>query len=325
MPGVFQFSQVAAQNATAVPTVSWAEGMAPSQINDSSRAEMAAVACYRDDISGSIVTTGTSTAYIVSSAQQFDKLTNFNGKMIAFTPHATNGAGPVTMTVDGFANLPVRSAPNVELPSGVLIKGTPYAAVFNQADNALYLQAFYGNLGIPLGAMIDYIGGTSPFSNFAIPIGQALSRTTFASLFALIGTTYGAGDGATTFNLPNLSGRVTAMLDSTGTVLPGVSAVGALVGSPTVTLTAAEIPEITSNVQVSGSLSGETTSDVNVGISSDNTGGGNFAFLIPQGQAQVGVTVSGGMNGAAQSNNTGGAAHPNVQPTFGVNKLLRVA
>jgi microcystin-dependent protein len=303
--------------------------MAPSQINDSSRAEMAAVAQYRDDNAGSLVTTGTSTAYILATNSNFTSAAFLSGQTVMFVPHVTNGPGPVTMTLDSQANIPLRSAPNTELPSGVLVAGTPYGVTFNQSDNALYLHGFYGNLGVPIGGMIDYIAATSPFSNFVIPIGQAISRTAFASLFGgnpwSIGTTYGVGDGSTTFNLPNLSGRVTAMLDSTGTVLPGVSALGALVGTPTVTLTAAEIPEITSNVQVSGSLSGETTSDVNVGISSDNTGGGNFAFLIPQSQAQVGVTVSGGMNGAAQSNNTGGAAHPNVQPTFGVNKLLRVA
>ena len=59
-------------DATADSTINWAEGQAPSSVNDSARAMMAATAKYRDDIAGAIVTSGTSTAYLVSSYQVFD-------------------------------------------------------------------------------------------------------------------------------------------------------------------------------------------------------------------------------------------------------------
>src|SRR5205807_131962 len=134
-------------------------------INDSSRAEMASVARWRDDISGTLRTGGTSAAYSIASNQGFDTLANFDGKLICFVPHVTNAVGPVTLTVDGFANLPLRSAPGVELQAGVLIAGTPYAATFNNTDHALYLQGFFGNpYNIPLGAGIDYWGITAPNS-----------------------------------------------------------------------------------------------------------------------------------------------------------------
>jgi microcystin-dependent protein len=58
---------------------------------------------------------------------------------------------------------------------------------------------------------LDYWGTTTPNSSFAFPTGQAISRTTYAALFALIGATYGVGDGTTTFNLPDKTGRVSAM------------------------------------------------------------------------------------------------------------------
>jgi microcystin-dependent protein len=64
--------------------------------------------------------------------------------------------------------------------------------------------------------VLDYTGSTVPTSNFALPFGQAISRTTFAAYFALVGTTYGAGDGSTTFNIPDLRGRVAAGQDNMG-------------------------------------------------------------------------------------------------------------
>jgi hypothetical protein len=60
--GVVSWSQTAANNATADSTVNYAEGQAPSSLNDSARAAMASVAKFRDDTNGSITTGGTSTA-----------------------------------------------------------------------------------------------------------------------------------------------------------------------------------------------------------------------------------------------------------------------
>src|SRR5882724_13523752 len=96
---LYKWSQTASADATADPTINWAEGQAPSSINDSGRAMMAATAKYRDDIAGALVTSGTSTTYAVSTFQAFDALAHLNGQMIAFTPHATNGA-TVTLNVD---------------------------------------------------------------------------------------------------------------------------------------------------------------------------------------------------------------------------------
>lgn len=57
---------------------------------------------------------------------------------------------------------------------------------------------------IKTGMVIPYGGTTAP-DGFLICNGGAISRTTYKDLFSVIGTTYGAGDGSTTFNLPNLS------------------------------------------------------------------------------------------------------------------------
>ena len=104
------WSKTAASNANSDPTINWAEGMAPSAVNDSARAMGARLAEWRDDISGTITTGGTGTAYTVASNQVFDTLAHMNGAMIAFVPHTTCGA-TVTLNVDGLGAKPLRTSP----------------------------------------------------------------------------------------------------------------------------------------------------------------------------------------------------------------------
>lgn len=61
------------------------------------------------------------------------------------------------------------------------------------------------NYIIPIGTRIMYDGATTP-ANFLYCDGSAVSRSTYADLFSAIGTTFGVGDGSTTFNIPNLQG-----------------------------------------------------------------------------------------------------------------------
>ena len=86
----------------------------------------------------------------------------------------------------------------------------------------------------PAGIIMPFAGTVAP-ENYLFCDGSAVSRTTYATLFAVIGTTFGAGDGSSTFNLPDLGGRVPL----------GVSqghALGTTGGSETVTLTESELP-----------------------------------------------------------------------------------
>ena len=57
------------------------------------------------------------------------------------------------------------------------------------------------------GMIYMYAGSTAP-SGYLICDGSAVSRTTYSALFSVIGTSYGSGDGSTTFNVPNMSGRI---------------------------------------------------------------------------------------------------------------------
>lgn len=66
--------------------------------------------------------------------------------------------------------------------------------------------------GIPVGTTILFPGTSAP-TGFLKENGAAISRTTYAALFAVIGTTYGAGNGSTTFNLPDSRGEFFRCLD----------------------------------------------------------------------------------------------------------------
>lgn len=125
--GVQSWNQTAALNASSDSTVNWAEGQAPSTVNDSARAMMASVAKFRDDIGGGIVTTGTGAAYAVTSFEGIPSLAA--GFFIAFTPHTSN-TGTCTINVDGLGARPLRPSPGAEFAAGVLVAGKPYTATF---------------------------------------------------------------------------------------------------------------------------------------------------------------------------------------------------
>ena len=78
---------------------------------------------------------------------------------------------------------------------------------------------------LPIGSYIQFAGSQAP-AGFLVCNGGEISRTTYSNLFAVIGTTYGSGDGSTTFNLPNLTDRFLQGSSTSGTIkdagLPGI-------------------------------------------------------------------------------------------------------
>lgn len=71
-------------------------------------------------------------------------------------------------------------------------------------------------VSLPSGAVQEFAGSTAP-EGWLMCDGAEISRTTYAALFSVIGTTYGVGDGSTTFNLPDLRGEFIRGLDNMGT------------------------------------------------------------------------------------------------------------
>jgi microcystin-dependent protein len=169
--------------------------------------------------------------------------------------------------------------------------------------DAGYIKGDTGDFGPerPLVAgVISFFGGTVPPAGWLICDGSAISRVQYAELFAAIGTTYGAGNGTTTFNLPNFKGRVAVGLDAAQTEFDTLGETG---GAKTHTLTVAEMPSHTHTIE---GLAG--TDDLNF------TGnGGAFAAadaVTPYDQ---------------QTQPTGGGqAHNNLQPYNVVHYIISI-
>lgn len=291
---------------------------------------MASVAKYRDDIAGAITTGGTSTAYTVSSYQVFQSLSEMGGQVIAFTPHATNGAGSpnITLNVDSLGAKSVQLSPGVELPAGTLVQGSPYVALYNAGTGTFLLQNFFGNpYTVPIGGLMPFIGTSSPNSSFVLPYGQAVSRTTYSTLFGMVSTTFGAGDGSTTFNIPDLRGRIPAgkgdmggsdagRLTSTYFGASGTT-LGSVGGSESHTLITPQIPSHTHGVTDPGH-----THTSNAQARTNNT---NFQATSSTAASFSAVaTIDSATTGISIQNAGGGGAHNNTQPTIILNYLLRI-
>lgn len=212
------------------------------------------------------------------------------------------------------------------LPMGAN-KITNLAPGTDPTDAATVSQLSSGS-SVPVGSIVDYAGASAP-TGWLVCGGQSLSRTTYAELFAVIGTTFGSAD-ASSFSLPDLRGRVAAGLDFsvsgiagrlTGTTMtPGGTTLGATGGAQTQTLTEAQMPSHTHT--------GSTTTD---GAHTHTTlAGSSTAVASAPGvfatDADGGVTGSGGAHDHDMDldDTGGGEAHPNVQPTIILNKIMKV-
>jgi microcystin-dependent protein len=139
-------------------------------------------------------------------------------------------------------------------------------------------------------------------------------------LFARIGTTYGVGDGTTTFNLPNLKGRVPVGLDSSQTEFDALAETG---GTKTVTLDATQIPSHTHPITDPGHAHTFTTDSSGGssgwgGVSSAVRSAGYAYTAYPAtSSATTSITVNG-------QSGTIGQAHNNLQPYIVMNYLIRI-
>lgn len=180
-------------------------------------------------------------------------------------------------------------------------------------------------VGVPIGTIAYTIRTTVPDDSWMFPAAQAISRTTYADLFALIGTTYGTGDGATTFNLPDLRGRLLVTHDlNDGLAANRVTTAGSGVdgatqggtgGSQNITLDTTQIP---SHTHIENPHSHPFTYQ-----NSGTAGGGNSSTnsIAATGLALTAATDN---TTATLQNTGGGLSHINMPPVMVQKAMLKV-
>ena len=197
---------VVASNNTDVDGVNLAEGCSPSGINNAIREIMAHLKDFQAGLSGdtlpvasggtgSTTAGGARTALGSASSGANSDITSITGLTTALSV-AQGGTGATSITAN-----------SVVLGNGT---GTVQEVAPGASGNALVSNGTTWQSTIletiPAGAVQYFAMNTAP-TGWLKANGQAVSRTTYATLFSAIGTTFGSGDGSTTFNVPDLRGE----------------------------------------------------------------------------------------------------------------------
>lgn len=173
--------------------------------------------------------------------------------------------------------------------------------------------------GVPVGAMMAYGGALAP-DGWLLCYGQELNRTTFAPLFAAIGTRYGAGDGINTFNVPDKRGRVSVGRDNMGGADDGTGPAANRITNAVAGFVGTQIGAAGGNQNVQSHSHTATVTDpghthtTNIPTTTGQVtgGGGNptaYGPIVP-------YTSSSNTTGISVSNSTfGSGSSGNVQPS----------
>lgn len=174
----------------------------------------------------------------------------------------------------------------------------------------------------PIGSMVIWPSQSMPSTKWLLCNGQAVSRTTYASLFLRIGTVFGSGNGSTTFNLPNFTDRTTIGAG-------GNYQAGATPGAATVALTESEVPLKSHYHGIGDKGVGDDNAEL-ITRDWEKTGSDAFSKHVVHGDAGT-ETLAGENTGnlatsdgvAATAGSTTGAAHNNIQPSLGVYFIIK--
>ena len=286
-------------NTTAAPDGA-PEGMAPSGVNNVLRAHQGALKRFYNWTIPKI-TGGSGTAYTLSYAVAPGSLVDGMTHLVQFNVANGNAA---TLAVNALGAIPLQyysAGAWRAVPAALWDADVIFRVAYNATAGAYRILNRPDTTG-------DWVptGRSTARAGTILAQGQAVSRTGYAGLFAAYGTTYGVGDGSTTFNLPNLQGRVVAGAG-------GSYGLGAAFGSDTNTAS------VTVGGATSGSLAVNTTStgmDGASAVQNISQGGGAGVDAAHVGHTHANVNSIGGTSGSLSVSASGvSAAFSIVQPT----------
>lgn len=176
----------------------------------------------------------------------------------------------------------------------------------NHMEDGIFNAAKNGGGESDKVGVIKLFGGSNAPEGWLLCDGSAVSRTAYSDLFKAIGTTYGEGDGSTTFNLPNIKGKTVVGLDSSDTTFNTLGKTG---GEKAHKLTISEMPNHGHNIMTRANWS-STNNTVGV-LSRSTTSNGTDELK------------DGSVFGARATG--GGQAHNNIQPYIVLNYIIKVS
>jgi hypothetical protein len=202
-------------------------------------------------------TGGTSTAYTLTYGVDISALVDGMTNVVQF--NAANGVA-ATLNVNALGAIPLQyyAAGDWRVAPSGLIGANQIVRVAYHAGSVAYRLLGLQNR---TGEVVPFAGATAPAGSL-LCYGQAISRTDYVGLFTALGTVYGAGDGTTTFNLPDLRGRVAGGKDNMGGSAAGRLTGGTVLGAPLGLETKESLGPTTGGVLV-------TNSALNISVSQD--------------------------------------------------------
>jgi microcystin-dependent protein len=269
---------------------------------------------------GYAITIGASSGSVITipngvTAQVYTDGTNFYS---AQTGSAGNFTVNGTLTASGVTDTGSLSAASLSVSGASTFSTSPTAPTPTTGDNTTkiattaFVTTAVANTSIT-GQILMWPTASAP-SGYLNCDGSAVSRTTYSALYAVVGTTFGTGDGSTTFNLPNYQDR---MPIGKGTIAASIGATG---GSATTTISQANLPNVSfpvtdpghqHNTSVTGSLLFPATGATTIAYG----GSGTYpATRFTMDNNTTGITVNSGGSGTAATT---------ISPYLGINFIIK--
>lgn len=216
------------------------------------------------DRSGSLITTGTSAAYVLAPAGSYASLTD--GISVTFRPHVSN-VQAATLNFAGFGAKAIQLVPGTAVTDGFFLVNQPITLIYVAATDIWLLVDAHQPTFDSLPGDIKHSGRSADHGRWLLCDGRAVSRSgATLDLFNQISNLFGSGNGSTTFNIPDLRGRVIIGKDNMGGASANRAVVqiaggtmGATGGVEQLALTISQLPAVTpagtvTNITAAGNI-----------------------------------------------------------------------